>query len=138
MSESLADRRLPPVTELGAAAMAAIAGGVVYEAAYLPKHAPSGIAFVLLALAAGIELANWLLLARVRGFAWWRFRQVFGYGLAAYVVIGGMIEYAFLYDHTRGTQLVLLTLLLALFVLNVPLLMAFTVARYQRDDAAVA
>ena len=138
MSESLADRRLPPVTELGAAAMAAIAGGVVYEAAYLPKHAPSGIAFALLALAAAIELAGWLLLARVRGFAWWRFRQVFGYGLVAYVVIGGMIEYAFLYDHTRGTQLVLLTLLLALFVVNVPLLMAFTVARYQRDDTAAA
>ncbi|HZQ16915.1 MAG TPA: hypothetical protein VFA82_09100 [Gaiellaceae bacterium] len=135
MSESLVDRRLPPVTELGAAAMAAIAGGVVYEAAYLPKHAPSAAAFVLLAVAAALELASWLLLARVDGFAWWRFRQVFGYGLAAYVVIGGMIEYAFLYDHTHGTQLVLLTLLLTLFILNVPLLMAFTVARYQRDDA---
>jgi hypothetical protein len=129
---SLADRRLPPVTELGAAAMAAIAGGVVYEAAYLPKHAPSAPAVVLLAMAAAIELACWLLLGRVRDFAWWRFLEVFRYGLAAYVVIGGMIEYAFLYDHTRGTQLVLLTLLLALFVLDVPLLMAFTVARYQR------
>jgi hypothetical protein len=32
----------------------------------------------------------------------------------------------------RGTQLVILTLLLALFMLNVPVLAAFTVARYER------
>ena len=42
-----------------------------------------------------------------------------------------MIEYAFVYDHTRGSQLVVLTSMLALFMLNVPVLIAFTVARYQ-------
>ena len=36
------------------------------------------------------------------------------------------------YDDTRGTQLVILTLMLALFMLNVPVLAAFTVARYER------
>jgi hypothetical protein len=43
-----------------------------------------------------------------------------------------MIEYAFVYDDTRGTQLVILTLMLVLFMLNVPVLAAFTVARYER------
>ncbi|MDX6476436.1 MAG: hypothetical protein QOH95_1947, partial [Gaiellaceae bacterium] len=37
---SLVDRRLPPITEIGAASMIAIAGGVIYMAAYLPSHAP--------------------------------------------------------------------------------------------------
>ena len=51
--------------------------------------------------------------------------------LLAYAVIAGMIEYAFVYDHTRGSQLVVLTVMLALFMLNVPVLIAFTVARFQ-------
>jgi hypothetical protein len=83
-------------------------------------------------VAAALQLVNAFLLARLREFAWARFRQVAGWSLLAYAVIGGMIEYAFVYDHTRGTQLVILTLLLALFMLNVPVLIAFTVARYQR------
>ena len=43
-----------------------------------------------------------------------------------------MIEYAFVYDDTRGTQLVILTSLLVLFMVNVPVLIGFTVARYER------
>jgi hypothetical protein len=42
-----------------------------------------------------------------------------------------MLEYTFLYDHTRGALLAVMTAMLVLFTLNVPLLMAFTVARYQ-------
>ena len=132
MSESLVSRKLPPVTEVGAAAMIAIAVGVIYNAAYLPKHAQTGVAIAILVVAAALELGNAVLLARIQGFAWARFRQVAGWSLIAYVIIGGMIEYAFVYDHTRGTQLVILTCMLALFVLNVPVLIAFTVARYQR------
>ena len=132
MTESLVDRKLPPVTEIGAAAMVAVAGGVIYNAAYLPKHAPTVVAVAILVVAAGLELANAVLLSRIREFAWARFRQVAGWFLLAYVVIAGMIEFAFVFDHTRGTQLVILTLLLALFMLNVPVLAAFTVARYER------
>ena len=47
--DSLADRKLPPITEIGAASMVAIAGGVIYLASYLPKHAPLWGALVLLA-----------------------------------------------------------------------------------------
>lgn len=129
---SLVDRRLPPVTEVGAASMVAIAVGVIYNAAYLPKHAQTGVAVAILVVAALLQLANAVLLSRIRDFAWDRFRQVAGWSLLAYAVIAGMIEYAFVYDHTRGTQLVVLTLMLALFMLNVPVLIAFTVARYQR------
>jgi hypothetical protein len=128
---SLVERKLPPITEIGAAAMVAIAVGVIYNASYLPKHAQTGVAIAILLVAAALELANALLLSRIREFAWGRFRQVAGWALLAYAVISGMIEFAFVYDHTRGTQLVILTLLLMLFMLNVPVLIAFTVARYQ-------
>ena len=129
---SLVDRRLPPVTEVGAASMVAVAVGVIYNAAYLPKHAQTAVAIVILVVAALLQLANVVLMSRIREFAWARFKQVAGWSLLAYAVIAGMIEFAFVYDHTRGTQLVILTLMLALFMLNVPVLIAFTVARYER------
>ena len=125
------DRKLPPVTEIGAASMIAIAVGVIYNASYLPKHPSTGVAVAILAVAAALMLTNAVLLSRIQDFAWWRFRQVGGWALLAYAVIGGMIEYAFVYDHTRGTQLAILSAMLALFMLNVPILIAFTVARYQ-------
>jgi hypothetical protein len=128
---SLIDRRLPPVTEIGAASMIAIAGGVIYLAAYLPKHAPLVWALALLALAAALQVTNIILLARLRDFAWDRFFQVGKWALLAYAVIAGMIEFAFVFDHTRGAQLAVMTAMLALFMLNVPVLIAFTVARYQ-------
>jgi hypothetical protein len=128
---SLIDRRLPPVTEIGAASMIAIAGGVIYLAAYLPKHAPLGWAVALLALAAALQVTNAVLLSRLRDFAWSTFFHVGKWALLAYAVIAGMIEFAFIFDHTRGAHLVVMTLMLALFMLNVPVLIGFTVARYQ-------
>ena len=132
MSDSLVDRRLPPVTEIGAAAMVAVALGVIFNAAYLPKHAPTAVAIAILVVAAALEATNLFLVSRIESFAWARFKQVAGWFLVAYAVIAGMIEYAFVYDDTRGTQLVILTLMLVLFMLNVPVLAAFTVARYDR------
>lgn len=129
---SLLNRSLPPVTEIGAASMIAIAAGVIYVAAYLPKHAPLGVAVALLGVAAALQVTNAILLFRLREFAWDRFFQVGGWALLAYAVIAGMIEYAFVFDKTRGAQLVVMTLMLALFMLNVPVLIAFTVARFQR------
>ena len=41
---------------------------------------------------------------RLRDFAWERFLQVAGWALLAYAVIAGMIEYAFVYDKTRGAS----------------------------------
>ena len=126
-----ADRRVPPVTALWMGSIALIAGGVSYLAAYLPKRAPLGPAVGLLAAAAVILVAGVVLVARQRDFAWQRFFQVGGWTLLAYVVIAGMIEYAFVYDHTHGAVLVLLTLMLVVFLLAPPLLVAFTVARFQ-------
>lgn len=132
MGESLLDRKLPPVTEIGAASMVAVAVGLIYNASYLPKHAQTGVAVAIIVVAAALQLVNAFLLSRITDFAWDRFKQVAGWSLLAYAIIAGMIEFAFVFDHTRGTQLVILTLTLLLFMLNVPVLIAFTVARYQR------
>jgi hypothetical protein len=123
--------REPKVTELGMASIGLVAAGVIYLAAYLPKHAPLGPAVGLLVAASALLVLNVAWLGRRPGFAWWRFRQVAAWMLPVYLVISGMIEYAFVFDHTRGAVLVVMTLLLAVYTLNVPLIAAFTVARYE-------
>ena len=122
--------RRPPVTELGMLSIGLVAAGVIYLAAYLPRHAPLGPAAGLLAAAALVFAANFLLLTREPGFAWTRFREVARWLLLVYLVIAGMIEFAFVYDHTHGAVLAVMTALLALFMLNVPLIAGFTVAWY--------
>ncbi len=116
------------------ASIGLVASGVIYLASYLPKHAPLAPAVGLLVAAVAVLVFNLAWLARRPGFAWWRFSQVARWMLLVYVVISGMIEYAFVYDHTRGAILVVMTLLLATFTLNVPLIAAFTVARFERGS----
>ncbi|HKU59069.1 MAG TPA: hypothetical protein VJP39_05615 [Gaiellaceae bacterium] len=129
------ERRLPPSTQIGAASMAFIAIGVIYLAAYLPKRAPLWFAAVCLAIAAALVAVNLVLIWRTANFARWRFVQVMRWGLLGYLVVAGMLEYTFLYDHTRGAVLAIMTGMLILFMVNVPLLMAFTVARYERSSS---
>jgi hypothetical protein len=125
------ERKLPPVSEIGAASMVAIVVSVIWMAAYLPKQAPLWLPILLLSAAAALQAVNWVVVARIRPFARDRFFQVARWTLLAYAVIAGMIEFAFIYDQTRGARLALLTIALLLFMLNVPMLVAFTVARYQ-------
>ncbi|HXR10681.1 MAG TPA: hypothetical protein VN770_00165 [Gaiellaceae bacterium] len=122
------------MTQLGAASMSFVAAGVIVMASYLPKHAPLAAPIACLAFAAGLLVASAVLLSRVREFAFWRFFQVMRWGLLAYLVVAGMLEYTFLYDHTRGALLAIMTCMLLLFMVNVPLLMAFTVARFERAE----
>jgi len=119
------------VTELGMVSIALVASGVIYLAAYLPKHAPLGPAVAVLVAAVLVLAVNVALLARQRHFAWWRFRQVGGWLLLVYAVVAGMIEFAFVHDGTSGAVLLVMTCLLATFTLNVPLIGAYTVARFE-------
>ncbi len=131
-------RRLPPVTLLAVVALALVIAGGIDLAARLPRPAPLGPAVVALAAAAVVLLAAATVLARVRDFAWRTFFVVGGWTLVAYLVIAGMLEFVFILDHTPGSLLIVLTLMLALFAVDVPLLLAFSVARYQPAGAAGA
>jgi len=124
-------RSFPRITEIGILSMICVIVGVIVMAAKLPGRPPLGLPIGLIVAAAVILTINIAVLARLRDFAWYRFWQVFRWGGLAYLIIAGMIEYAFIYDNTRGSTLVVLTLLLALFSANVPILLAFTVARFE-------
>ncbi len=130
------ERRLPPVTELGMTSLALIVAGGIYLAAHLPNHVPIAPAVVLLGASVCLLAGNAFLLSRVPGFAWDRFFEVARWALLAYLVIAGMIEYAFLRDHVSGASLVVLTLSLVVFAIHVPMLIGFTVARYAEPQEA--
>jgi hypothetical protein len=128
---SLVARRLPPVAELAVVSMALIIAGGIYLVAHLPQRAPLGPAVGLLAAAGVLLVASAALVSRLRPFAWRVFFQVSGWVLVAYLVIGGLLEFTFVYDGTRGALLAVLTLSLLVFALDIPILLGFSVARYQ-------
>ena len=132
----MTERKLPPFTELGMASLALIVIGGIYLSAHLPRHVPLGPAIALLIGSTVLVVVNLALLARVEGFAWYRFRQVSGWALLAYAFTAGMIEYAFLRDHISGGALVVLTLSLIIYAVQVPTMIAFTVARFETTDGA--
>jgi hypothetical protein len=125
-----AERDMPPVTQVGMASLALIVAGGIYLAAHLPESVPLTPAIALLALSALLLAANLISLTRVDDFAWWRFFQVARWALLAYAITAGLIEYAFLRNGLSGGPLVVLTLSLVVYALHVPMLIAFTVARY--------
>ncbi len=125
---------LPPVTQIGMLSLALIVAGGIYLAAHLPNHISLAPAVVLLVASALLLAGNLAALARLRDFAWERFFEIARWALLAYLVIAGMIEYAFLRDELSGGPLVVLTLSLVVFAVHVPVLIGFTVARYAAGD----
>ena len=127
----LADRRLPPVAEVAVASMVLVITGGIYMAAHLPARPPLGWAEVLAGLGGAAVLAEVAMLARLRDFSWRSFFLVARWALVAYVVIAGLLEFIFVFDGTKGASLVLMTFMLAIFAVDVPVILAFSVARYQ-------
>jgi hypothetical protein len=125
-------RRLPPIAELAVASVALMLSGGVYLAAHLPRQPPLAPAVGLLAGGGALTIAAMVLLSRVRPFAWGTFFLVARWALLAYVVIAGILGFVFVYDHTRGATLAVLILTLVVFAIDVPTIMAFTVARYHK------
>lgn len=126
----MSERRLPPVTQVGMLSLALIVSGGIYLAAHLPHRVPLTPAIILLAASALLLAGNLAALARVPDFAWRSFFEIARWALLAYIVIAGMIEYAFLRDQVSGGALVVLSLSLVVFAVHVPVLIGFTVARY--------
>jgi hypothetical protein len=130
----MSERRLPPVTQVGMLSLALILAGGIYLSAHLPQHVALTPAIVLLSASALLLAGNLVALARVDGFAWARFFEVARWALLAYLIIAAMIEYSFLRDHLNGGPLVVLTLSLVVFAAHVPILIGFTVARYDQPE----
>jgi hypothetical protein len=133
----MGESKLPPFTQIGMASLGLIIAGGIYLSSHIPQHVSLAPAIVLLILSAGLVSFNLFSLSRVPGFAWDRFFLVAKWTGLTYLVIAGMIEYAFLQDHVSGGPLVILTLSLLVFAVQVPTLIAFTVARFagpETDD----
>lgn len=124
------EQKLPPVTQIAVVSFALIIASGIWIVAHLPKHVPIAPSAILIALSAMLVAANLVLLSRVPGFPWNRFFAVAKWSFLAYLIISALLEYVFIKDGTRGSELLVLTLSLAIFAVHVPLLIGYTVARY--------
>ena len=131
-----AKAQLPPVSEMAVATLILIVLGGIDIVARMPRQASLVIPIVLVVAAVALMAANIVALARIPHFAWNTFFMVGRYALLAYIVIAGMLELVFVLDHTPGRILLMLTLMLLVYAIDIPLLFAFSVARYQPPDPA--
>ncbi|HZR91715.1 MAG TPA: hypothetical protein VFA44_04815 [Gaiellaceae bacterium] len=125
------DRRLPPVLEVGIVAMVLCIAGVIDLVSHVPRTPDLRPPLGLLAAAAAVVAANVVALARVDDFNWRVFRVVGAWTLLAYGIIAGMLVFTFVYDRLPAGQLSLLAVTLAVFAVDIPMMLAFSVARYQ-------
>lgn len=121
----------PPVWECGVVTLIFVVVSVVLLASYIPDLPNTVPVYILLAAGTILIGVQLVLIGSMENFSRRSFHQVGGYALLAYIVIGGMIEYTFIRNHVRGEELALLTWGMALFIVDVPLILGFSVARYQ-------
>lgn len=131
----VAGRRLPPVAELIVLSVALMLSGGVYLGAHLPVRPSLTPSVILLAAGAIATIAAVTMLVRIEPFAWKKFFLVAKWAFVAYLVIAGILAFVFIFDHTRGATLAVLLGTLAVFAVDVPMVMAFTVARYDEASA---
>ncbi len=129
-------RRLPPVAQLTVCSLALVVTGGIVMASYVPRQPPLAVPAALAAVSAVLTLTSGFLLSRLEQFAWPRFFLAFRWALLAYVISAGMIGFAFVRDHTRGAPLALVIVMLVIYALDVPVVIAFTVARYSSPPYA--
>jgi uncharacterized membrane protein YoaK (UPF0700 family) len=127
-----AERKFPKAVEVVTVSLAAVVVGGVWLGSHAPRRPPLALPAVLLAIAGVLLLAGITMITRVAGFAWNTFVRVGRWSLLAYVIAAGMIEFAFVRNHTSGAPLAVVTGMLVVFALDVPFIIATTVARY--DD----
>jgi len=129
------ERDLPPVSELAIATMILVVIGGTFIAGHVPKHVPLLLPSILLAAACVLLIANLFLLSRVTAFSWSTFRLVFSRSLAGYGVIAGLLTYVFIRGDIPNDVMAFLAAMLLIFALDIPLLFAFSVARYQPAES---
>ncbi len=126
---------LPPVAEIGISALVLVVIGGVYLSANYPRSSSLLFPAILAIASALLLIFNVFALIRSRGLAREIFFKVGKWALLAYLIVAGMLEYVFIYDGARGTDLALVSVMLIIFALDVPTIIAFTVARYHNTSA---
>ncbi len=126
-----AERKFPKAVETVTVSLAAVVVGGVWLGSHAPRRPPLALPTALLVVAAALLLIGITMISRVAGFSWNTFVRVGRWALLAYIIAAGMIEFAFVRNHTRGAPLAVVTGMLVVFALDVPFLIATTVARYE-------
>lgn len=124
-------RRFPPVAELATGSLAVIVVGGILMASSFPTRPDLTIPIALLVVGAALLASAVVLLVRWQNFAWATFSLVARWALLAYVISAEMIEFSFVRNHASGGPLLVVSLMLVLFAVDVPMIIAVTVARYQ-------
>jgi hypothetical protein len=133
---SARSRTFPPVAELVTVSLGLVVVGGISMASSFPNRPPLTVPVVLLVASVALLATGVTMMARQRDFAWGTFSLVGRWALLAYVISAGMIEFAFVRNHASGAPLLVVTLMLVTFAVDVPVIIAFTVARYQDAHSA--
>lgn len=129
------ERRLPPVAEVAVVSIVLMLAGGILMASQMPKPPSLVGPGILVAVGGVMTLGDLLVLSRVKPFAWATFWLVMKWALVAYGVISGLLLYVFILNHTRGASLAVLIATLIVFAIDVPTILAFTVARFADTPA---
>lgn len=128
------ERVMPPVVPVAMLALAlAVTGGVILAAGAMtdPSLVVPG---VLVVAAVVMEIVAAVMMTSIRPFAWVRFRQVAAWALLAYAIQSAVIVFAFVVNDVPAGPMALFSIGLVVFATDVPLMIGFTVARYERVE----
>ena len=107
-----------------------LAAGIII--AHFPEQAPMWGSVMWMCIAAVLTVATIVLIIRKRPFARKLFFKVAKWVFLYILVLTGMGEYVIVFDGTRGEPLVVMTIIILLFLVNIPMLWGFSVARHER------
>ncbi|MEZ5310158.1 MAG: hypothetical protein R2735_06135 [Microthrixaceae bacterium] len=125
------ERPMPPIVAIGMSALSLAVISGVLVAGQIGGQPSLTLPAVLVVIGLLLEIVSVAFLVRIRPFAWWRFRTVFGWTLLAYVLQSSVIEWSFVKNDVPGRPMAILSAGLVVFATVVPLMISFTTARYQ-------
>lgn len=108
-----------------------LAAGIII--AHVPEPAPMWGSIMWVCIAAVLTVATVVLILRKKPFARKRFFTVAKWVFLYILVLSGMGEYVMAFDGMRGETLVVMTVILLLFLVNIPMLWGFSVVRHERN-----
>ena len=115
---------------IGAIISCILAAGIIVT--YIPKQAPLWGPIMWVCIAAVLTVATVVLVLRKEPFARRLFFTVAKWVFLYILVLTGIGEYVIAFDGVRGEPLVVMTIILLLFLVNIPMLWGFSVARHER------
>lgn len=132
MTPYVGDTTRSPVVTCTVGSLVCAFLGVGIIAAYLPQQPPLGWSVAFLAASVVLLAAAVAFLLRRRPFAWGLFFAVGRWVLVMALIFAAMGVYVMIVDGTSGAPLMVMTAVLVLSAVDIPLVIAFNVARHER------